>query len=739
MGHPQERERGPGRLSVAHPPVRRSGCRVPLRAGRGGRGRRRARVGHPVRRAGGRARPRGRALQLRVDHGQVRPHRPRPGAAGADRPRRRRRRRHRRRPGGPGPEGDRLRLRPGARGGRPREDPAGDADVRRAVRLVPGPGGRWLVAPRGADPRRVRRAPPGGRRLGVRPRRRGPGHRAHLRGAHVGGIGRGGGPRSPAAREDHPGLPRGERRPVRAGRGPGLRGGARRRPRAGDRHGHAADPPRGGVRAPAQRAGLGRPPRPPARGRRRGLPGPPARPVVRRHRGHRDAPRTAPLVRIRPRARPVPGQRPRSGRRRGAGRRAVRPRRVVAGLVGGAARPGPRRRRRPRVRDGGRRHPVRTRPGLRARAGRGADRGRAGRHLVPRRGASRVRRDRGAGPGRGDRHRDHDAAGADHDRAGRPHDRLRPGAAAAGRLRARRRPRRPVPRDRSRALSRIPPPTRGSGPSSRSRGGTRLSWLEPDGKRLLAARALRTFGYGYLAVVLGLYLQQLGLSAFEVGLVLTAAVAGSALMNVSWAVLADRFGRRRTVATMAVLMIAGGLLFTFTDRLGLLVLGALTGTISASSAEVGPFVTVEQAILPQTAPADRRTWLFSIYDALGTLAGAAGALCTGAVGLFARLGLAGAAAYRPLFLLYAAIGLGNLVLFRGLSYRVEAARVEGARRCIGLHRSRGTVAGLSALFGLDALAGGFVLQSIVAYWFHLRWGLSPAALGLLFFWVGVLS
>jgi len=239
--------------------------------------------------------------------------------------------------------------------------------------------------------------------------------------------------------------------------------------------------------------------------------------------------------------------------------------------------------------------------------------------------------------------------------------------------------------------------------------------------------------------VLGLYLQQLGLKAFEVGLVLTAAVAGSALMNVSWALLADRFGRRRTVATMAVLMIAGGLLFTFTDRLGLLVLGALTGTISASSAEVGPFVTVEQAILPQTAPADRRTWLFSIYDAMGTLAGAAGALCTGAVGLFARLGLAGAAAYRPLFLLYAAIGLGNLVLFLGLSDRVEAARVEGARRFIGLHRSRGTVAGLSVLFGLDALAGGFVLQSIVAYWFHLRWGLSPAALGLLFFWVGVLS
>ena len=266
-----------------------------------------------------------------------------------------------------------------------------------------------------------------------------------------------------------------------------------------------------------------------------------------------------------------------------------------------------------------------------------------------------------------------------------------------------------------------------------------MSWLQPDGRKLLAARALRTFGYGYLAVALGLYLQQLGLNPFQVGIVLAAAVAGSALMNVLWTLLADRFGRRRTVAIMAVLMIAGGLLFAVTDRLWLLVLGALTGTISASSSEVGPFLTVEQAILPQTAPDDRRTWLFSIYDTLGNLAGAAGALFTGAVALFARFGLTGASTYRPLFVVYAAIGLLNLLLFLSLSSGVEAAHVEGARTLVGLHRSTGTVARLSALFGLDALAGGFVLQSIVAYWFHLRWGLSPAALGVLFFWVGVLS
>src|SRR5262245_26216327 len=256
-----------------------------------------------------------------------------------------------------------------------------------------------------------------------------------------------------------------------------------------------------------------------------------------------------------------------------------------------------------------------------------------------------------------------------------------------------------------------------------------LSWLTPDGRKLLVTRALRTFGYGYLAVVLGLYLQQLGLSGFQVGIVPTAAVAGSALMNVCWSLAADRFGRRRTIVTMALLMIAGGLLFALTDRLWLLVLAAFTGTISASSAEVGPFLTVEQAILPQTAPDERRTWLFSIYDTLGNLAGAAGALFTGVVGLFARLGLTGASSYRPLFVIYAAIGLLNLLLFLSLSGAVEAAHVEGSRSFVGLHRSTGMVARLSALFGLDAFAGGLVLQSIVAYWFHLRWGLSPGTLG----------
>ena len=266
-----------------------------------------------------------------------------------------------------------------------------------------------------------------------------------------------------------------------------------------------------------------------------------------------------------------------------------------------------------------------------------------------------------------------------------------------------------------------------------------LSWLSPDGKKLLLTRILRTFAYGYLATSLGLYLDRLGLTPTEIGVVFTAAIAGSALMTVFWSIMADRYGRRRTVATMALLMAVGGIVFALTNSFVVLILAAFTGTISATSSEVGVFQTVEQAILPQTAPNEKRTWLFSIYNTIANLAGAFGSLFAGSVGFFASLGLSGADAYRPLFVLYAVVGIANFFIFITLSDRVELARVDGERRFIGIHRSAGTVAKLSALFGLDAFAGALVVQSLVAYWFYLRWGLQISELAVVFFWVGIVS
>lgn len=266
-----------------------------------------------------------------------------------------------------------------------------------------------------------------------------------------------------------------------------------------------------------------------------------------------------------------------------------------------------------------------------------------------------------------------------------------------------------------------------------------LDWITPDGRRLLVARVLRTYAYGYLAVVLGVYLDRLGLDASRIGIVLTSAIAGSAVMTIGWSLFADRYGRRRTIATMAVLMAVGGLAFALTDRFAVLVLAGFTGTISATSSEVGVFQTIDQAMLPQTAPDARRTWLFSVYNTLATLGGALGALSAAAVAFFGSIGLRGADAYRPLFFLYALIGLANLILFLGLSDKLEVARIDPARRFFGIHRSAGTVGKLAALFGLDAFAGGLVIQSLVAYWFYVRWGLDPSELAVLFFAVNVLS
>ncbi len=275
-------------------------------------------------------------------------------------------------------------------------------------------------------------------------------------------------------------------------------------------------------------------------------------------------------------------------------------------------------------------------------------------------------------------------------------------------------------------------------PREHVRGGW-LRWVSPDGRRLLVARVLRTFAYGYLSVVLGVYLDRLGLDPTRIGIVLTSAIAGSAVMTVGWSLFADRYGRRRTISTMAVLMAVGGLAFALTDSFAVLILAGFTGTISATNSEVGVFQTVDQAMLPQTAPDARRTWLFSVYNTLATFGGALGALFAASVGLFERLGLAGADAYRPLFGLYAVVGLANLALFAGLTDKLELAKVEGQRRFLGIHRSRRTVAKLAALFGLDAFAGALVVQSLVAYWFFIRWGLEPAQLAVLFFAVNVLS
>jgi MFS family permease len=266
------------------------------------------------------------------------------------------------------------------------------------------------------------------------------------------------------------------------------------------------------------------------------------------------------------------------------------------------------------------------------------------------------------------------------------------------------------------------------------------SALGSDGRLLFAARVARMFSYGFLSVVLVLYLAELGFSEGRIGLLLTLTLVGDALISLGITLQADRLGRKRMLVLGAALMVAAGIPFALSGDFTVLVLAATFGVISPSGNEVGPFLAIEQAALSQVLPEDRRTGVFAWYNLVGSFATAFGALAGGwtAQGLQAS-GLAPVASYRVLVFAYAAVGLILAILFTRLSGAVEAPPAAAQASALGLHASKGVVLRLSALFSLDAFGGGFVIQSIVAYWFHLKFGVTPGALGSIFFGANLLA
>ena len=266
-----------------------------------------------------------------------------------------------------------------------------------------------------------------------------------------------------------------------------------------------------------------------------------------------------------------------------------------------------------------------------------------------------------------------------------------------------------------------------------------LPALAPDVRLLFSARVARMFSYGFLSVVLVLYLAALGLGPGRIGLLLTLTLAGDTLVSLAMTLHADRLGRRRMLVLGGLLMVGAGIPFLLSRDFAVLVVAATLGVISPSGNEVGPFLAIEQAALSQVLPEDRRTEAFAWYHLAGAFATACGALAGGwaAQALQAR-GLAPVASYRVLVAAYAAAGLGLAALASRVSPAAEAPAPPAGGR-FGLHGSGAVVARLSALFALDAFAGGFVVQSLVAWWFHQRHGLAPGGLGTLFFGANLLA
>jgi MFS family permease len=272
----------------------------------------------------------------------------------------------------------------------------------------------------------------------------------------------------------------------------------------------------------------------------------------------------------------------------------------------------------------------------------------------------------------------------------------------------------------------------------------------PDVRLLFTTRILRLFAYGFISLILVLYLVEVRLDAERIGLLLTMTLLGDTALSLLITTRADRVGRKWMLIAGAGLMILGGVVFAMMDNFWLLLLAATIGVISPSGNEVGPFLAIEQAALAQVVGDERRTQVFAWYTLAGALATAAGAFLCGLLVSFLKAHeVTALESYRVVLYAYAGVGILLAVLFTRLSPAAEAPPAEPLpaspdvnappRPLLGLHRSRGVVMTLSALFALDAFGGGLVLQSVMAYWFHLEFGADEATLGSIFFGANLLA
>jgi MFS family permease len=255
------------------------------------------------------------------------------------------------------------------------------------------------------------------------------------------------------------------------------------------------------------------------------------------------------------------------------------------------------------------------------------------------------------------------------------------------------------------------------------------NWISRDGKTVFLEKIVRTVPYGFIGVLFGVYLAQLGFGPFSIGVVLTATVLSSAFYTFVVSFIADRIGRKKTLMFFALTdCVAGGLLFLSTAWWAP-VLAGIVGNMTVGAGEVGPFLSLEQAILPKTCDSKNRTLAFSVYNLVGYASSSAGSLLAG-VPQYLGSGLA---SYRPLFLAYLISGLVGAALYSSLSRKVEIEQVSVLRkRQVLSERAKPIVYKLSSLFAIDSFGGGFIGTSILSYYFYERFALQYATLGAIF-------
>ncbi len=231
-------------------------------------------------------------------------------------------------------------------------------------------------------------------------------------------------------------------------------------------------------------------------------------------------------------------------------------------------------------------------------------------------------------------------------------------------------------------------------------------------------------------MLVGLYLEHLGLSPALIGLTLGLALAAAALTGVAAVAVAARGGRRTTLMAIGLLMAATGVDLAVTSQPVLLVLAGVTGMLGTASVDLGPFAPLEQSALAEVVTPAQRNLAFGRYALSGGLFSASGALAAG---------LGSAQSGRTYFLLYALIGVATAALPRFMTNRVESQLRRPAFDALRRPDTRRILTGLAGLFALDSFAGGFVTNAVISYWLHVRFGVGPQLLGPVFAVVALLQ
>lgn len=314
-----------------------------------------------------------------------------------------------------------------------------------------------------------------------------------------------------------------------------------------------------------------------------------------------------------------------------------------------------------------------------------------------------------------------------------------------------------------------------------------LTWLSDDGRLILAARIIRTFGYGFLSVILSIYLTLIGFNGLQVGLILSTSLINSILFNVIASYYADKFGRKNLLIIYSLLMFASGVIFFVTENYIALIVAAFIGTINVTGSETSAFLSIEQAILPRTIKdIKKRNMLFALYNLAGTLAMSAGIILSALPTVVQEYvqGLSLAGSMKILFLIYSFLGLTSILIYLRLSKNIEATATgertsingasQGYKKSSNNNRnvaagqdlpqnnkqrkqrdrffkglflfssilspkSKEIVAKLSALFAIDSFAGGFVIQSIVSLWFYAKFGADLSTISYILSISGVIT